>query len=114
MIVHKESMRPDVWVKIHGGAGNIDVQHIFETEQMAGKCTLCSKCVFHPGDAIGHHVHETNGEIYYVLDGELVVTEGGIEHVLRAGDAAFTANGASHQVENRTDRTATMLAVIIP
>jgi mannose-6-phosphate isomerase-like protein (cupin superfamily) len=114
MIVHKEDMRPQVWVNIHGGAGNIDVQHIFEAEDMAGKCTLCAKSVFHPGDSIGQHVHETNGEIYYVLEGELVVTEDGVEHVLRPGDAAFTANGASHRVENRTQQTASMLAIIMP
>jgi mannose-6-phosphate isomerase-like protein (cupin superfamily) len=114
MIVHKENMRTQDWVKIHGGTGIIDAQHVFEADDMAGKCTLCAKCVFHPGDSIGQHVHETNAEIYYVLEGELVVTEGEKEYVLRPGDGAFTTGGASHRVENRTQQTASMLAVIIP
>ena len=41
------------------------------------------------------------------------MVEDGTEHVLRPGDAAFTANGASHSVENRTQQDAVMLAVIM-
>ena len=114
MIVHKETMRPQAWTNIHDGTGKIDVLHVFEADEMAGKCTLCAKCVFHPGASIGPHIHETNAEIYYVLEGELVVTENGIEHILHPGDGAFTTNGASHQVENRTQQPAVMLAVIMP
>ena len=114
MIVHKNEMRPDVWTNIHGGTGSIHVTHLLEADQMAGKCTLCARCVFQPGDSIGHHVHATNGEIYYVLEGDLVINEDGTEHTLSAGDVAFTANGASHSVVNKTDRPAVMLAVIMP
>ena len=113
MIKHEANMRTDLWDHIHNGQGKIDVLHVFEEDQMAGRGTLCAKSVFHPGDSIGVHIHDKNAEIYYVLEGELVVIENGVEHVLRPGDAAFTANGASHCVENRTRQNAVMLAIIM-
>lgn len=113
MIAKESNMRPDIWDHVHGGNGKIDVLHVFEADQTAGRCTLCAKSIFHPGDSIGVHVHSTNAEIYYVLEGELTVVEDGTEYTLRPGDAAFTANGASHSVENRTQQNAVMLAVIM-
>lgn len=58
------------------------------------------------------HWHETEDELVYVLDGELVLIEDQ-ECVLRAGDAAAWKAGApvGHCLENRSQAPATLLVV---
>lgn len=114
MIVRKESQRMQVRDHIRGGSGTLENRHILEPDAMLGKCTLFTEFFFDPGDSIGLHPHGPDAEIYYVLEGELTVTEDGNESILHPGDAAFAANGIIHSVENRGDRPARMLAVILP
>jgi uncharacterized cupin superfamily protein len=58
------------------------------------------------------HWHETEDELVYVLDGEVVLIEDE-ESVLRAGDAAAWKAGVvvAHCLENRSARDATVLMV---
>lgn len=58
------------------------------------------------------HWHETEDELVYVLDGELVLVEDR-ETVLQAGEAAAWKAGVpvGHCLENRSDRPATVLVV---
>lgn len=114
MIRRKDEMRLQVRDNIRGGSGRIENLHIFEPEELEGKCTLCSVFELDPGDSIGGHAHEADGEIYYVLRGELVVTEDGTEHVLYAGDASYTCGGSSHAIENRSGEKASFMAIILP
>ena len=75
---------------------------------------MCSFIDLDPGCSVGIHPHTENGEIYVVLKGEAVVTEDGVEHTLRPGDAEFCADGHTHGIENRTSEPVTFLAVILP
>lgn len=67
-----------------------------------------------PGTACSHrHWHESEDELIYIFQGELVLCENGGETLLRAGDAAgFKAGVADgHCVVNRTDRDAVFLEI---
>ncbi len=112
MIKRKEDMRLQVRENLRGGNGIVKNYHIFEQNETGDRFELFTKFVFEPGVGIGYHEHIENCEAYYVLEGELTLVENGVETVLRPGDASFVAHG-SHSIENRTDKTATMLAVII-
>jgi uncharacterized cupin superfamily protein len=59
------------------------------------------------------HWHETEDELIYMLEGEVVLCEDGGETVLRPGDAAgWKANaGNGHCLINRTDRDAVFLEI---
>jgi uncharacterized cupin superfamily protein len=59
------------------------------------------------------HWHETEDELVYVLEGELVLCEDGGETVLRPGDAAgWKANVPNgHCLINRTERDAVFLEI---
>ncbi|MEO0682587.1 MAG: cupin domain-containing protein, partial [Pseudomonadota bacterium] len=68
-----------------------------------------------PGSATGLlHYHHGADEMIYVLEGEVtLVEEGGVEDVLRAGDAAGWKAGATvgHTIENRSDKPARLLEI---
>ena len=59
------------------------------------------------------HWHEKEDEFVYMLEGEVVLVEGGGETVLRAGDAAgFKANSRDgHHLVNRTTHDAVYLEI---
>ena len=71
-------------------------------------------CRLEPGSGSAQrHWHESEDELVYVLDGEVVLVEDEGETVLRPGDAAtFKAGVANgHHLVNRTDRDALFLEV---
>jgi uncharacterized cupin superfamily protein len=57
------------------------------------------------------HWHSAEDEFVWVVEGEVVLVEDGVETVLRAGDCAgFKAGVANgHHLENRSDREAVLL-----
>ena len=68
----------------------------------------------HPGArSSNNHWHENEDEFLYVLSGELTVTDGGVEHVLHAGDAACWPAGSpnAHHASNRSDAPCSFLIV---
>ena len=67
-----------------------------------------------PGAASSlRHWHETEDELVYILDGEVILVEDDGETVLKAGDAAgFKANVPNgHHLINKTDRQAVLLEI---
>ena len=68
-----------------------------------------------PGSATGLlHYHHGADEMIYVLQGEVtLVEEGGVEELLRAGDAAGWKAGQviGHSIENRSDKPARLLEI---
>ncbi len=67
-----------------------------------------------PGSSTGlYHWHEADDELVYILEGEVVMVEGDVETIMRAGDCAtFKAGRAvGHTFENRTDAPVRLLEV---
>jgi quercetin dioxygenase-like cupin family protein len=57
------------------------------------------------GEWLGLHSHE-QAEIYYVLEGEVLLHLDGAEHPLRAGSAVFIPGGTTHGLRNVGSRSA--------
>ncbi len=112
MIKRKEAMRLRVRNNISGGTGTIKDLNIFEPEEMLGKSNLFSKFFISPACSIGLHAHTDDAAIYYLLEGELIVSQNGEDYILHEGDAVFTANGDSHGLANQSEKQAVMLAII--
>lgn len=113
MIKRKAEMsleQKNVW----NGQGMLNICKVFTPEELGGRADLFNVVALQPGQSIGLHGHTTDSEVYYVLEGQLTVTDNGVEAVLEAGEAMFTAEGGTHSGENRTDKDVKVLAVIFP
>jgi len=113
MVRTKQNMDTAIRENLRGGRGALRCLTVFAPEETFSKCNLCSKISFLPGESIGPHPHDPDAELYYILDGELTVTEDGREYVVHAGDGVFTGGGSVHEVANRSEKPASMLAVVI-
>lgn len=113
MVIRKADQRVQVREGVRGGNGSLENRHVIEPEAMFGSATLLSEFFFDPGDSIGPHVHDSDAEVYYMLEGELTLIEDGQETTLQVGDASYAHSGVSHAIENRSAQPARMLAVIL-
>jgi len=98
---------------MRGGTGAITFQHLFKAEEFASRVRLCAKLTVPPGASIGMHTHEQEDEIYLILAGTGVLSDGAAESRVAAGDAVLTGRGGSHAVRNDGSEPLEIAAVIV-
>ena len=114
MIHRKSEMNAELKSNVRGGSGSPEFRYLFSQAELGDRASLFAVITLQPGESVGRHPHDTNGEAYLILSGSLTVTEDGMARILNPGDAEFCADGHSHSIENHTDEPATFLALIMP
>ena len=56
---------------------------------------IFSKITLEPGASCGEHVHDTDGEIYMVLEGKVTFIEDGVEYTCYPGECEYCTDGHS-------------------
>mgnify|MGYP000916868556 CR=1 FL=1 len=113
MIKRSSEMTVEIREKMRGGNGNVKLQHIFNTDEIMGKCRLFSRITLEPGCSIGLHQHDKEEEVYYILSGTGTVDDNGEIKTIGPGDAIKTGGGQVHSISNNGDEPLEFLAVII-
>lgn len=52
---------------------------------------------------IGYHKHSGNEEVYYIIEGDGLMTVDGEKKIVGPGDAVITHSGSSHGLKNIGD-----------
>ena len=91
MFQMKDEMQTAVKHNIRGGDGSPSFRYLFSAEQLGNRAEMMAVITLRPGESVGVHPHETNGEAYYILEGAATVTEDGESRELHVGDAEFCA-----------------------
>jgi mannose-6-phosphate isomerase-like protein (cupin superfamily) len=112
MVKRMAEMEKQVREKMRGGAGSVEILHIFRPDELAGKTRLFARMRLLPGSSIGYHVHEGEEEIFYILSGSGSVVEQGVTSLVGPGDAVLTGAGG-HSIENTGDAPLELLAAIL-
>ncbi len=112
MIKRRQEMNTVPRFEVKGGRGGYETTHIFTPEEV-DKTTLCAVNAMPPGSSIGVHPHQTEGEIYLILQGQATVTEDGRDYLLGPGDAEYCTGGHSHGIANDAEEPLVFLAMII-
>ena len=99
--------------KVWGGKGELDLCKILTPEELGGRAKLFNIVTVAPGQSIGLHSHTDDSEVYFLLEGELEVTDNGEKTTFHPGDAMFTACGETHSARNNTQKDAKLLAIVI-
>ena len=105
--------RVEVRERARGGEGKLEVVHLLEKEQLAPHSRLLCKLVMEPGNSMGLHTHEDEGEFFYILSGAAKITEDGQELFLYPGDTSYTPSGSSHMIEVAGEETLEYLAIVL-
>lgn len=91
----------------HKGGGETVGHWFFED---AGAPFVFRKRIMHPGSSIGYHLHDKD-EIYYILEGEGVLTFNGEQSTVGPGTAIFTRPGDSHGLKPANDEDLVLIIV---
>ncbi|MBQ8003842.1 MAG: cupin domain-containing protein [Oscillospiraceae bacterium] len=114
MIKRRATMRPETKENLRGGHGALSFTHIFEKDELCGKANMFAEVTLLPGESIGEHPHGAEGEIYIVKSGTATVTDCGEVYELSVGDAMWTTAGETHSVENKSEESLVIYAIILP
>lgn len=99
--------------KMRGGNGTVEMTSFATPEELNNKGRLFGNITLKPGCSIGYHVHEADSELFYLIKGEVLYNDNGVEHVLHAGDVMICPVGTGHAVANNSQEDAEMCAVIV-
>jgi len=113
MFHYASDMTVEIKSNLRGGVGDLPFRHLFSGAELDGRADLLAVVTLQPGEGVGEHPHNGNGEVYYILSGAATVTEDGIAKILQTGDSEFCADGHTHSIVNHTDEPATFLALIM-
>ena len=113
MIKQANELKQSIVHNLRGGIGDITRIDLFSGDEMLNKAISCAVLLLPKGASIGEHSHSPDAEIYYILSGNLRVTDDNITKDLHEGDVVFTGDGATHSVVNLSEKDATLLSIII-
>jgi len=94
-----------------GGRGEMTYRTLFEPADLGGRTGMFADVTLPAGALVGEHLHDSDCETFWILEGEAVLTEDGKQYPVSAGDIEFCPRGHSHGLENRTDRPVRFLAL---
>lgn len=106
MIIDFDSLNSTVMPNFKGGKKNFDVKMFCDENNKIMFGTL------EPGASIGKHMHDTNSEIIYIINGSgKVLFDEGSETVLK-GNCHYCPKGHSHSLINDSDTDLVFFAVV--
>lgn len=91
---------------MRGGVGFVELRKFSDDLNSIVRITIKK------GNSIGLHTHETDQEIIYVIKGNGICLEDGVEYELKEGQANYCAKDKNHSIRNENDEDLELFAVI--
>lgn len=114
MIRKAEEIKTEMREHMRGGPGTAQVTNfIAGPEEMCNKGRLFARITLVPGAGVGHHEHEKDSELFYILSGTAEYEDNGNIVTLHAGDVAICPPRETHAITNRSDENVEVIAVIV-
>ena len=100
--------------KMFDGAGEAVMHRILNgADEMYGKGRVFSHLHLKPGCEVGWHVHQGDGETYYILRGRGLYNDNGTEVEVGPGDVTFVDSGEGHALLNNGEEELEAIALIL-
>jgi mannose-6-phosphate isomerase-like protein (cupin superfamily) len=86
----------------------------FSGKEFSGNWGFVEYVTVPAGSAIPVHTHDQDEEVYFIFEGEGILTLDGQEVQVGVGDLATCRLGSSHGLRNTSDREIKLIVVGIP
>jgi len=113
MIRKAADLKTEYRENMRGGAGTVELTNFATPEELNDKGRLFANITLKPGCGIGYHVHETDSELFYLMKGEVLYNDNGVEYTVSAGDVMLCPAGTGHAVTNNGEQDAEICALIV-
>jgi len=111
MAILKQSNERVVRENMRGGIGKVAFYYIPIPDDK-GAITMASRIELEPGASIGFHEHTDDEEVYAIISGKGLFSDGRTEIEVNPGDILLTRKGMSHSLKNTSDVPLVFFAVI--
>lgn len=114
MILRADEKKTQVWSEgDKPGVGEIPLKKWVPEQGLPPHWRFLGEMYIEPGQSWGTHTHKGESEIYYVLQGEAILTVEGKTGIAKKGDLSILYDGQSHCVENRGSEQLILLCCIV-
>ena len=112
-IAHTEPSKYKAIKGVHKGAGELDYQALFASEDFRTNLIFLHRGIIPPKGGIGHHFHNQMEEMFVIFTGEAQFTIDGRTSVLQAPAGAPCRMGRSHAIYNPSDKPVEWMNIAI-
>jgi quercetin dioxygenase-like cupin family protein len=77
---------------------------IFSPDDFDAKGHLLQVVTIPPNTRPRMHAHDKQTEVFYILEGEAIISINGVDYLANPGDALICSPGDIHNLWNKTDR----------
>lgn len=112
-IAHTDPSQYRVAKTVHGGAGELHYQGLFDAQTFNTNFIFLHRGVIPPGGGIGHHFHNHMEEMFVIFDGEAQFTIDGRTSTLKGPAGAPCRMGRSHAIYNPTNKTVQWMNIAV-
>ena len=112
-IAHTEPSKYKAIEGVHKGAGELDYQALFGSEDFSTNLIFLHRGIIPPKGGIGHHFHNQMEEMFVIFTGEAQFTIDGRTSVLQAPAGAPCRMGRSHAIYNPSDKPVEWMNIAI-
>ncbi len=96
----------------HDGQGALHCTEMLADYRKPGAgFTFIHDNILEPGASIGEHRHDTNEEVYIIIEGHGVMKVDGVNETVRPGDICITRAGHRHALTNSSAGPMRMLVL---
>ncbi|MEW6997428.1 cupin domain-containing protein [Colwelliaceae bacterium BS250] len=93
----------------HGGHGTIEIQNMFQHEDLKGAWDFMLRVIMSPNSSMGLHEHGNNEEMYIILSGDGLMTIEGEEQRVGKGDMILNKPYGTHGLLNDSNQELELL-----
>lgn len=113
MIKKAADLKTEYRENMRGGNGTVELTSFASPAELNDKGRLFANITLKPGCSIGYHVHENDSELFYLIKGEAVYNDNGVECTLKASDVTICPAGSGHGIANNSKENVEICAVIV-
>lgn len=114
MIKRSNEKKISKYEHFKGGEGEFVMQNIIDSpDELYGKGRVFGHSILKKDCGIGWHIHEGDGEYYYILKGTGEYNDNGAVTTVYPGDVTFTDAGEGHALVNHGDEPLELIALVI-
>ena len=114
MIRNENECKKEFRERMRDGNGTVEITNFISgPEELCMKGRMFSKITLKSGCSIGYHVHEKDSELFYIMKGCAQYNDNGQIKTVNAGDVTICPAGEGHGIENCSDETVELIAVIV-
>ena len=93
----------------HGGDGLLEKVRVMTSGDFETPVEFVDYVIVPPGATIGYHRHGDDEEVYFVMEGRGLMTDGETEVAVKKGDIIVNSRHGSHGLSNNTNENIVLL-----